>query len=53
MEPYRQQVTEEGDKPIAKAAVRLNGDCRELECNFGMLKTNLCLEYLFNILKMS
>ena len=52
LEPYRQQVTAEGDKPIAKTAVRLNDDCRALECNFGTFISNAnLLKHYQNIIK--
>lgn len=36
MAPYRAKVELEGNKTIARSAVKLDGSCRGRECNFGM-----------------
>ena len=35
--PYRERVLEEGNKTIARTAVKLDGSCRGQECNFGKI----------------
>ena len=35
--PYRERVLEEGNKTIARTAVKLDGACRGQECNFGKI----------------
>ena len=50
MAPYRAKVELEGNKTIARSAVKLDGSCRGQECNFGM-KCNKSHDYEGCVLK--